>query len=143
MARVKSSVGSRKSFRSSTFAMANVSRQTSATTFGSTQAAGGAASLPDVTIAASFLDRAAAEMREDVVKRSLRPKAGFQFRRFAQRGNLAAVHQGEFVAEFVGLVHVVRGDQNGHAEIFAQLAQTIPNGVARHRIETNGRLIKK
>src|SRR5271170_5487577 len=108
MARVKSSVGSRKSLRSSTFAMANVSRHTSTTTFASTQSAGGAASLADVTIAASFLNRAAAEMREDVVECGFGAEAGLQFRGFSQRCNLAAVHQRQLIAKFVGFVHVVR-----------------------------------
>ena len=110
---------------------------------GLAKAAGCASSSLDIEDGPPFLDGRAAVMNEDVVERSCRPKSGFQFGGGAGDGNLSQVHEREFIAKRVGLFHVMRGDEDGHAEIAAQVAEAVPNSAAGDGVEADGGLVKK
>ena len=56
--------------------------------------------------------------------------------------DLAVVHDGDPVAERVGLVQVVRGDEDGHA-LAAQPADLVPHVRAALRVEAGGRLVEE
>jgi len=50
---------------------------------------------------------------------------------------------GDTVAELVGLVHVVRRDQDRQVALALDLGEHLPDRDPRHRIETGGRLVEK
>src|SRR5271166_399028 len=83
--RVNTSVGSRRSLRTSTSATASESPTKAKTAPNpSPEAAGGATCARDFTIRSSFLDRAAREVNEDVIHRRLLADRGLQLVRRAQ-----------------------------------------------------------
>ena len=63
-------------------------------------------------------------------------------RRRATSDDLAVVHDGELVAEPLGLVHVVGGQQD-RPPGFLELLDEIPQLAARLRIETGRRLVEE
>ena len=56
--------------------------------------------------------------------------------------DLAVVDDGDAVA-VLGLVHVVGGHEDGDADLVAQRADVLPDGVARLRVEPDGRLVEE
>src|SRR4029077_19455676 len=122
-ARARTSVGSRISFFNSISAMAAVCWKKAKTAEGSAEAANVAPGCAYVTIISLLLNGAPAVMNENVVERGARADAGFQVRGRSSGGDLAQVHDGELIAEFLGFIHGVGGDQNGHLKIAAQLEQ--------------------
>ena len=56
--------------------------------------------------------------------------------------NLAVVDDGDAVAEFVGLFHVVGGEDDGDA-LFAQAADGVPHGDAALRVEAGAGFVEK
>ena len=54
----------------------------------------------------------------------------------------AVVDDGEPVAELVGLLHVVGGEQDGLA-VGVELAEDLPQGDAALRVEAGGRLVEE
>lgn len=52
------------------------------------------------------------------------------------------MHERDPVAVLVGLVHVVRGDQHGHAGRPAYLLDALPHAVARHRVQADRRFVE-
>ena len=70
------------------------------------------------------------------------PISRFRRRRRVQRLDLAVVDDGDAVA-VLGLVHVVRGHEDGDADLVAQPADVAPDGVARLRVEADRRLVEE
>ena len=66
---------------------------------------------------------------------------GDQLARRALRDEAAAVHDGESVAEALRLVHEMRRQQHRLA-LLQQLLQSLPDEVARLRVEAGGRLVE-
>ena len=56
---------------------------------------------------------------------------------------LAVVDDGDAVAELVGLVHVVRGQEDGEIALGLDLAQHLPDRHPRHRVEAGGGLVEE
>ena len=56
--------------------------------------------------------------------------------------NAAFVHDGDAAAELVGLVHIVRGEQDGEA-LRVERANAVPEKQARLRVQVVGRLIEE
>src|SRR5580658_1799286 len=127
-ARLKSSAGSRNSFFSSTCAMAAVSRKKSTSREGLAKAAGSVSGLADIAVSPSFFNGGATVMNENVIERGGSTKRGLQFGGLPRDGNFSSVQESQFVAKLVGLVHIMRGDEYGDAEIAAQIAEAIPDG---------------
>src|ERR1017187_6782168 len=76
-ARIRTSLGSRSNFLSSTWAMAKVCWINSLAADGLAEAANSTSGLAYVTVASSFMDRAATELHEDVVQRCIGAQRGF------------------------------------------------------------------
>ena len=57
-------------------------------------------------------------------------------------GDLAVVEHGDAVGEFVGLVQVLRGEEDGDA-VGDELADDLPHVVAGARVEAGGRLVEE
>src|SRR5579872_3859273 len=144
-ARARTSVGSRRSFFSSISAMAAVCWKNAKTAdrSGSAETASCAPGCADVTIASLLLNGTAAVMNEDVVERGAGSDAGFQVGRRADGGNFAEMHDGQGIAELLGFVHAMGGDQDGHLIRAAQLEQAFPDRAASDGIESDGGLIEK
>ena len=83
------------------------------------------------------------ELDEDVVERRAGADAGASGRPATQRRDAAGMHDGEHVAERLGLLHVVRGDQDGRRELAPARAQFVPDGAARDGIEADRGLVEK
>ena len=62
--------------------------------------------------------------------------------RRVEREDPAVVHDREPVAELVGLLHVVRGEQDRLA-LVVQLAEDLPQGDAALRVEAGGGLVEE
>src|SRR5512143_3681315 len=107
------SVGSRASLRRSAAATASASRPNSAAAEASAQPARDVADVSDVTEGPSLVDGARGEVGEDVVEGGPLADAALQVRRGPARGDAAVVEEGQRVAERVGLLHVVRRQQDG------------------------------
>ena len=56
---------------------------------------------------------------------------------------LAVVHDGDAVAEEVGLLHVVGRQDDRHAGLFVELADVLPDVAARLGVEAQGRLVEE
>ena len=69
--------------------------------------------------------------------------AGLQRGRRIERHQLAVIDDGDAVAQAVGFVHVVRGDQDGERAAVLDLGQHLPDGDARDGIEAGGRLVEE
>ena len=68
---------------------------------------------------------------------------GLQLQRRIQRHEFAVVDDGDAVAELVGLVHVMGGDQDGQVALALEAREHLPHGDARDRVEAGGRLVEK
>jgi len=62
--------------------------------------------------------------------------------RGVQREDLAVIHDGDPVAELVGLFHVVRGEHDRLA-VAVQLAEQVPQRQAALRVQARGRLVEE
>ena len=60
--------------------------------------------------------------------------------RAVQRHQLAMVHDGDAVAQAVGLVHVMCGDQNRELAVGLDVGQHFPDRHARDRIQSRERI---
>jgi hypothetical protein len=67
---------------------------------------------------------------------------GDQLARRALGDEAPVVHDGEAVAEALGLVHEMRREQHRLA-LLQQLLQALPDQVARLRVEAGGRLVEE
>src|SRR5579884_1961405 len=80
---------------------------------------------------------------EDVFERARAGRQrGLELLRRAGGPDGAAVHERDPVAELVGLVHVVRGDEHGHAGRGAYLADPFPHRGAGDGVKADGWLIQ-
>src|SRR5579864_963261 len=104
-ARLNSSTGSRRSFRSSAHATVTACRTNAVITAGSGETAGRTAGAKDLTVAASCHNLAAGELGEDVVERRRRADLRLQLGRGAGRHDPAEVHHPDPVAVRVRLGH--------------------------------------
>src|SRR3981081_3137836 len=96
----------------------------------SPEAAGSPASGTDIAEASRgcFLERVTGVGAEDVIERGpVVIEAGFEMLRGAQGACPATVHERDAVAVAVGLVHVVRRDQHGHAGGNPHRADALPD----------------
>src|SRR5262249_5923974 len=66
-----------------------------------------------------------------------------QFARRTQGGDLAVVDDGQPVAQPIGLVHVVRADENREIAFAAQLLEQLPDDATALRIEPGGGLVEE
>src|SRR5690349_15151244 len=82
------------------------------------ESAGGAAGASHIAIRATSVEVVASVVGEDVVQRCPRlADAGLEFSRGADGCDLAVVHDGDALAEAVGLFHVVRREEDSHANL--------------------------
>src|SRR5207244_8268100 len=56
--------------------------------------------------------------------------------------NLAMIHNHKALTEFLGLFHVMRGEQNSNSADASQLFQLLPNLLTHLRIKSGRRLIE-
>ena len=71
------------------------------------------------------------------------PSAREQGGRPVERDDPPGVHDADAVAEALGLVEVVRGEQHGRAEAGAQSGDDVDQLVADARVEPDGRLVEE
>ena len=93
------------------------------------------------------LDEVAAERVEVAVGRTVTDGVGARSMRFSARGRVegedrAVVDDRDPVAELVGLLHVVRGEED-RLPVVVQLAEDLPQGDAALRVEAGGRLVEE
>src|SRR5579872_2182458 len=160
--RVMMSVGSCRSLRTSHSAMVIVFRRKSRTTApGSARRGAGSATPPapasesanaprrtagsrSVTVTPSRIQLIAGIVDENVVQALLRAADSLlQLRGRANRRHPAVIHDGDAVAETIGLLHVVRRQEDRHARLAANLLQMLPHGPPRYRIKPHRRLIQE
>src|SRR5258706_396192 len=67
----------------------------------------------------------------------------FERHRRVERDQLAVIHNGDAIAQAVGFVHVMRGDQNGEFPLALDVAEHFPYGDTRNWIESSSGLIEK
>src|SRR5574341_2151526 len=103
--------------------------------------AGGAAGATDVTDVASFLQALAGEVAEYVLEGRVRAQRCLEPGRGADRAHPATVHQRDPLAQVIGLVQVVGGQQDGHAGGGAQLLEPLPHGGPGDRVQADGGLV--
>ncbi len=82
------------------------------------------------------------EVAEDVLERRLGPERRLQLGGRAHGADRPEVHQRDAVAEDLGLLHVVRREQDGHAGQLAELLDSPPDAVAGDRVEPDRRLVE-
>src|ERR1700730_8389214 len=126
-ARASTSVGSRITFSSSTWAMAALSLKKSRNADDSAEAISCASGLADVTIISFLLYGAPAVMREDIVERGPRAQATLELRRLSYCGDLAQMQDGQRIAQRVRLFHGMGRDQDRHLIIAAQFEEAFPH----------------
>jgi hypothetical protein len=68
---------------------------------------------------------------------------GFQRHGRVERNQLAVIDNRDPVAEAVGLIHVVRCDENGQLPMLFDIAQHFPYSHARDGIESGGGFVEK
>src|SRR4051794_11026197 len=109
----------------------------------SAEADGGAAGAADIAQASGFVvGQVARVVAEDVVERGARAERRLELGGRAAGAQSPAVHERDPLAELVGLVHVVRREQDRHAALLAQSRDEIPHGAARDRVEADRRLVE-
>ena len=69
--------------------------------------------------------------------------AVLEFHGSAQRHQLAMIHNGDAVAQLVGLIHVVRGEEHGEVARALELVEHLPYRDARNGVEAGGGLVQK
>ena len=74
-------------------------------------------------------------MAEDVVERRPRPEPRLQLGGSALGADATVMHQGDALTERVRLLHVVSGEQHGHAGLLAELPDPLPDVPACERVE--------
>src|SRR5262245_29388065 len=110
--------------------------------------AAGAADIPEtlLPVLVRVVEIAPGEVAEDVFQAGVVALLGRQvvleLAGRAQTADPAAVHQRDAVAVLVGLVHVVGGDQDGHAGGGAHGADVLPHLRAGDRVQPDGRLVE-
>ena len=70
------------------------------------------------------------------------PTVAFELRGRVEREQLAVVHDRDAVAELVGLLHVVRGEQD-RLPVGVQLAHDVPERDAALRVKAGGRFVEE
>ena len=68
---------------------------------------------------------------------------GFQRAWRIERHEFAVIHNRYAIAQAVGFIHVMRGDQDGKVAVGLDFRQHLPNANARDWIKPGGRLVKK
>ncbi len=68
---------------------------------------------------------------------------GLEFQGRIERHQLAVVHDGDAVAKLVGLVHVMRGDEDGEVALALEAGEHFPDGDARDGVEAGGGLVEE
>src|SRR5919107_3242444 len=108
----------------------------------SAEADGGAAGAADIAQASGFFGgQVAGVVAEDVVERGARSERRLELGGRADRAQPAAVHERDPLAQLVGLVHVVRGEQDRHAALLSQPRDELPDRGARDRVQADRRLV--
>src|SRR5258706_11198780 len=69
--------------------------------------------------------------------------ARFERHRRVERDQLAVIHNGDAIAQAVGFVHVMRGDQNGEFSLALYVSEHFPYRDTRKLIEASSGLIEK
>ena len=69
--------------------------------------------------------------------------ACFERHRSIERYQLSVIDDGDAVAQAIGFIHVVRGDQHGEMAGISEVVEHLPHRDAGDRIEPGGRLIEK
>ena len=67
----------------------------------------------------------------------------FQFRRRTDGDDFAVIDDRDAVGDAVGFVHVVRGQEDGHAFVLVQIFDVSPKLIAALRVEAERRLVEK
>src|SRR4051812_35566630 len=142
MARLASSVGSRRSFCNSASATARAWPAQATGPAESPEAARGAADAAGIPVPLRRRDLGAGPMDEHVLERRLGAERRLELRGGAGGGEPPLVEEGDLPAEGVGLVHGVGGEKDRGVELVAQLAQLFQHGMAGHRIEADRRLVE-
>src|SRR3954468_9046308 len=143
MARVTSSVRSRRSFCSSTRHMALVREiSTRIASANLAESACGTASGTDIA-EPSRIQVVAGVGTEHVIEALACPvQAGDEFARGTRRPDASPVHERDPVAVLLGLVHVVGGDQHGHAGLRPDGEDPVPDTRAGDRVQADGRFVE-
>src|ERR1700738_887955 len=155
---VSSSVRSWRSFCSSTTAKAPIhmaiprmrrhprgARTISTSAFGSTDTARRPPAGPDRAepgLRVVLGQIRAGVVTKDVLEWRVRRHGLLQLGRRADRLQLTVVHQRHPIAQRVGLLHVMGGEQNRHAEIVLHAPDLTPDTVARNGIQTHRRFVE-
>src|SRR5271169_817007 len=114
MARENNSVGSRDIFFSSAAVIAALCLK-NAIICKSTEPLQGMPGLPDFAVAAAFMDSPAAIFYKHIVERGPGAYAVLEFQRAACHADAPLMHDCEFIAEIIRFLHIMCGQQNGHA----------------------------
>src|SRR5579863_8345828 len=151
-ARVTASVRSCESFCSST-------RQKVKTLFGNWRqivGSGRAAALANATCSspgrpdranrphglALLVEVVARVVAKHVLEVGVRADAELQLGRTSDRLDLPEVEERDPVTKELGFLHVVGREQHGHTGRLAQVFDALPHPVARHGVESDGRLVE-
>src|SRR3954469_8164092 len=109
----------------------------------SAEADGGAAGAADIAQASGFVvGQVARGGAKGVVEGVARAERRLELGGRADRAQPAAMHERDPLAELVGLVHVVRREQDRHAALLAQPGDEVPHRAARDRVEADRRLVE-
>src|SRR5207302_9316316 len=138
MARVSSSNGSWRSFRTSASATPRTWLPNVRSPLISGKAPRGTAGAYGLTKAPLGLDLDPGEMDERIVEGGAGADVRFQLRRRPDRHHLALVHDRHPVAQRLRLLHVVRRDEHGGAELAPEVADALPDRPARHGVQPPG-----
>src|SRR5882762_10473796 len=146
IARVISSLRSWRRRCSSTrqnVAMREASRRAARDGVRSAQAAGGAAAGADIAQPSLRVsETVAGVVPEHVLQAGSGPEAVLQLLRRAGGPDGAVMHQRDPVAELVGLLHVVRGEQDRHAVLLLHVLHPGPDADPRAGIEPDGGFVQ-
>src|SRR6476661_3099418 len=141
IARVTSSLRSWRSFCSSTrqnVLMREASSPTPVRLCRSAQTAGGSTSRSDTAqpslLTLHVVERLPGVVTEHVLEARARSGGCLEVLRGPEGAQAAPVQERHPVAERVGLLHVVRREQHGHAVVTLHLRDSLPHAVARHGV---------
>src|SRR6478735_2890688 len=81
-------------------------------------------------------------MAEHVLERRFRGDGLFQLARRADRAQPSVMHERHAVTQRIGLLHVVSGQQDRHAELVLHAPDLCPDSVAGNRVQAYGRLVE-
>src|SRR5215831_14673016 len=141
--RVKMSRWSWRSLRISAQPIASVpSRSRPTRAAASSKPAGAPSTRADIPEAPSFLEPAARRGGEHVLKRG-RVVLPPELVRRSQSGDRAEAQDRDPVALALGLLHLVRRDEDGRPGLLPEHPESLPDDAARSRVEAHRRLVEK